>query len=52
MDMILHYARTGGPEGIREPFEDIFSRISTFGRYQSDIYNYPFIAQLYHSEKF
>ncbi|CAJ1419107.1 unnamed protein product [Effrenium voratum] len=33
IDVGKHFVMTGGPEAIREPFEHMVSRVSSFGRY-------------------
>ena len=52
MDIGQHYSKTGGDQALREPFEELFGRVSTFGRYMYDLENYPYIANLFKSDKF
>jgi hypothetical protein len=43
---------TGGPEAIREPYEKMISRVSSFARYLFNIEQYPVVEKLFSSEKF
>ncbi|CAE6911887.1 folD [Symbiodinium sp. CCMP2592] len=52
IDVAKHYIMTGGPEAIREPFEDMVSRVSSFGRYMFNLTEMPVVEQLFAGPKF
>ncbi|CAE7028686.1 folD [Symbiodinium natans] len=52
IDVGKHYIMTGGPEAIREPFEDMVSRASSFGRYMFDLSAMPVVEELFAGPKF
>ena len=52
IDVGRHYVLTGGPEAIREPYEKMVNRVSSFGRYKFDLTEYPVVERLFKSEKF
>lgn len=52
IDVGKHFIMTGGPEAIREPYEDMISRVSSFGRYLFDLKELPVVEKLFENPKF
>jgi len=52
IDVGKHFIMTGGPEAIREPYEDMISRVSSFGRYLFDLKQLPVVEKLFENPKF
>jgi len=52
VDVGRHFVMTGGPEAIREPFEHMISRVSSFGRYMFNLTQYPVMEEIFASHKF
>ncbi|CAK9088781.1 unnamed protein product [Durusdinium trenchii] len=52
IDVGKHFIMTGGPEAIREPYEDMISRVSSFGRYLFNLQDLPVVEKLFEDEKF
>eukprot|EP00929_Paragymnodinium_shiwhaense_P107722 TRINITY_DN74095_c0_g1_i1.p1 TRINITY_DN74095_c0_g1~~TRINITY_DN74095_c0_g1_i1.p1 ORF type:complete len:477 (-),score=79.67 TRINITY_DN74095_c0_g1_i1:364-1794(-) len=52
VDVGRHFVMTGGPEAIREPYERMVSRVSSFGRYMFDLSKYKPVEALFGSEAF
>ena len=52
IDIGRHYTLTGSSEGLREPHANMFNRMSSFGRYMTDLYEHEAGIKLFESEKF
>lgn len=54
VDIGKHYIMTGGIDGIKESYQELVARVSSFGRYTfiDDIDQYPSVKSLFYSEKF
>lgn len=52
IDIGRHYTLTGGFEGLKESYEDVVSRVQSFGRYMFNMTQYKEIASLFTSESF
>lgn len=53
VDIGRHFVLTGGPDAIRENYNKMISRLTSFGRYMFDKVNeYPTVKALFASEKF
>lgn len=52
IDVGRHFIMTGGAEAIREPYEDMISRVSSFGRYIFDLGELPVVQELFANKKF
>lgn len=53
IDIGKHFITTGGPDAIREPFEKMISRVSSFGRYMFEkIDEYPVVLDLFNQDTF
>lgn len=40
VDVARHYILTGGPDGIKESYDKLISRVQSFGRYMFDLNQY------------
>merc|ERR1712137_614030 len=52
IDIGRHYILGGGVQGLKEPYEDIVSRLLSFGRYIFDPSKYAVVDELFHAEHF
>ena len=52
IDIGRHYILTGGPAGLREPYESLISRVQSFGRYVFSLDEYPEVAALFDAPRF
>jgi hypothetical protein len=52
VDVGRHFVMTGGPEAVREPYENMISRVSSFGRYMFNLTEYPVVESLFESDSF
>ena len=54
VDVGRHFIMTGGLDGVKEPFDDLMDRVSSFARYtfNKDLVKYPIVKELFESEKF
>lgn len=52
VDIGKHFVLTGGPDAIREPYNQMIDRLSSFGRYMFDIDKYPVITKLFSEDHF
>lgn len=53
IDIGKHFITSGGPDAIREPYEKMISRVTSFGRYMmGNLEKYPIMERLFASETF
>jgi hypothetical protein len=53
VDIGRHFITYGGPNAIREPFDKMISRLSSFGRYMFQVVDqYPTMTRLFAQDKF
>lgn len=54
VDIGKHYVLTGGLDGMKEPFNDLINRVSSFARYTflNDLDKYPVVKNLFESDNF
>ena len=52
VDVARHYIMTGGPDGIKEPYEKLVSRVQSFGRYLFNYTEYPLVKNLFDNPSF
>lgn len=52
IDVGRHFVLTGGPDGVRESYEKLIARALSFGRYMTDLSNYPVVENLFGSDGF
>jgi hypothetical protein len=53
VDIGRHFVLTGGPDAIREPYEKMISRLTSFGRYMfNKVDDYPTVKALFDQESF
>ncbi len=52
IDIGRHYILTGGPDGIKETYDKLVSRVQSFGRYMFELDKYPLVQRLFDSESF
>lgn len=52
IDVGRHYLKTGGVEGLKQPYNSLISRVQSFGRYMFNVTDYPVIEKLFASEAF
>jgi hypothetical protein len=54
MDVGKHFIMTGGLDGVKEPFDDLISRVSSFARYTflRDLDKFPIVKELFESDNF
>lgn len=52
VDVGRHFVMTGGPDAVREPYEQMVSRVSSFARYMFNVKEYPVVDKLFSSDKF
>ena len=52
IDVARHFMVTGGPDGLKEPYETSVARVQSFGRYMFNVSNYPLVEDLFASPSF
>jgi hypothetical protein len=52
IDVGRHFMLTGGPDAVREPYEKLIDRLSSFGKYMTDMAKYPRVADLFSTDGF
>jgi hypothetical protein len=52
LDVARHFIKSGGVHGMKNKYEQMISRVQSFGRYMFDAGKYPLLKQLFASEKF
>ena len=52
VDVARHFITTGGPDGVKESYSRLLSRVQSFGRYMFDLDQYPVVQALFASESF
>ena len=52
IDIGRHLIMSGGALGLREPYENIISRVQSFGAYHFDLDKYPQVSALFQDRKF
>jgi len=52
IDVGRHYILSGGPEGLKESYYKLVSRVQSFGRYTFDLKPYPVVQQLFNNKSF
>lgn len=52
IDVGRHFMLSGGPDGVREPYEMLIDRLSSFGKYMTDLSKLPVVEELFASDGF
>ena len=52
IDIGRHFMMTGGPDAVRENSDKLIDRLSSFGKYLTDLSKYPVINDLFASDGF
>lgn len=53
IDIGSHFIMTGGPQAIREPFDVMISRLTSFGKYMFNVNDqYPIVNDLFNQKSF
>jgi len=52
IDIARHFVQTGGTDGLKEDIEKLLTRTQSFGRYMTNVTDYPVAVKLFQQEKF
>lgn len=52
IDVGRHFMLTGGPDAVRESYDQLIDRLSSFGKYMTDLSKLPVVEELFESDGF